>query len=106
MGIRAPTAWAELQHHGRQTLPPGTQRGLQPTNWYIWEHLTGAPRFPLGLGGDMDIRNDDRGAVDAVGRFEAIRPRRPVAALIGCRCGDQIFLFVCALPFFLPRIAV
>ena len=65
MGIRAPSAWAELQHHGRQTLPPGTQRGLQPTNWYIWEHLTGAPRFLLGLGGDMDIRNDDRGTVDA-----------------------------------------
>ena len=65
MGIRAPTAWAELQHHGRQTLPPGTQRGLQPTTWYIWEHVTGAPRFPLALGGDIDLRNDDRATVDA-----------------------------------------
>ena len=65
MGIRAPTAWAELQHHGRQTLPPGTQRGLQPTNWYIWEHVTGTPRFNPLLGGDIDLRNDDRGTVDA-----------------------------------------
>ena len=81
MGIRAPTAWAELQHHGRQTLPPGTQRGLQRTNWYIWEHLTGAPRFPLGLGGDMDIRNDDRGAVDAAYAREQRRLERQRRAL-------------------------
>ena len=60
-----PTAWAELQHHGHQTIPLGTQRGLQPTTWYIWEHLTGDPRFPLGQGGDMDLRNDDRGTVSA-----------------------------------------
>ena len=65
MGIRAPTAWAELQHHGFRTLPSGTLRGEQPTNWYIWEHVTGTPRFNPLLGGDIDLRNDDRGTVSA-----------------------------------------
>ena len=65
MGIRQPTAWAELQHHGYMTLPPGSQRGLQPTTHYIFEAVTGQPRFPLGGEGDIDIRNDDRGRVSA-----------------------------------------
>ena len=65
MGVRMPTAWAELQHHGHQTIPPGTQRGLQPTAHYIFEAVTGQPRFPLGGEGDIDLRNDDRGTVSA-----------------------------------------
>ena len=65
IGIRAPTAWAELQHHGCMTLPPGTQRGLQPTTHYIFEAVTGHPRFPAGMGGDEAIRHDDRGTVNA-----------------------------------------
>ena len=65
MGVKLPTAWAELQHHGFRTVPAGTQRGLQPTAYHIFEAVTGQPRFPWGGEGDIDIRNDDRGTVHA-----------------------------------------
>ena len=81
MGVRMPTAWAELQHHGYRTIPPGTQRGLQPTSWYIWEHVTGTPRFNPLLGGDIDLRDDDRGTVDAAYAREQRRLERRRANL-------------------------
>ncbi len=64
MGVRAPTAWAELQHHGIATVPPGTQRGLQPTTHYISEAVANEPRFPVAMGGD-NLRLNDRGIVSA-----------------------------------------
>ena len=81
MGVRAPTAWAELQHHGIMTLPAGTERGLQPTTHYIYEAVTGAPRFPAGMGGDETLRNDDRGTVSAQYVAEQRRAAQRRAAL-------------------------